>query len=60
MINGQFFIMCLKTAIANIPTNLILSTATFVISIVIGALMAMARVYKVPVLYRIIPVLLAL
>lgn len=60
MINAQFFFMCLKTAIANIPTNLILSAATFVISIVLGALMAMARVYKVPVLKRIIPVLLAL
>lgn len=60
MINVEFFVRCLKAAIAYIPQNLLMSFSTLIICTVLGMLIAMARTYKVPVLKPILDVLMAL
>lgn len=60
MIKGSLLWNCLKAAVGAIPLNLMMSAVTLVICIVLGTLIAMVRVYKVPVLKPIMDVLMAL
>lgn len=48
MIKGSLLWNCLKAAVGAIPLNLMMSAVTLVICIVLGTLIAMVRVYKVP------------
>ena len=60
MIKGSLLWNCLKAAVGAIPLNLMMSAVTLVICIVLGTLIAMVRVYKVPVLKPVMDVLMAL
>lgn len=60
MVNGEYFLMCLKAAAACIPTSLWIAGVTFVISVVLGTGIALLRAYRVPVAKQVFDVLMAL
>lgn len=60
MIIPEYFFMCLKASISNIPQSFMLSFWTLLFSLIIGALFAMARAYNVPVVGSIAGALMAL
>ena len=57
---AKYFWMCLEAAVQKIPQNLIMCFSTLLICLVIGLFIALARIYRVPVLAPILDVLLAL
>ncbi len=60
MVNGEYFLMCLKAAIRYIPNNIVICVATIVLCLIFGSLIAVARNYRVPVLAQFFDVLMAL
>lgn len=60
MINGDYFMMCLKAAINYIPQNLMMSLITLAISVFLGTFIAMARTYEVRGFKQLFDVVLAL
>lgn len=57
---AKYFWMCLQAAVQKIPQNLIMCFSTLLICLVIGLFIALARIYRVPVLAPVLDVLLAL
>ena len=57
---AKYFWMCLEAAVQKIPQNLIMCFSTLLICLVIGLFIALARIYRVPVLAPVLDVLLAL
>lgn len=50
IVTPSYLVMCLGAAVDQIPQSLLLTIVTLVICVVIGTLVALARVYEVPVL----------
>ena len=48
MIDMGYFWTCLKAAISYIPQNLFMSLCTLVICVLLGTVIALARVFRVP------------
>ena len=59
MISGEYMLLCLKASIRYIPTNLLICLFTLIVSLVLGILVAMGRVYRIPVLSPILDMLMA-
>lgn len=60
MIDFGYFLLCLKSAISYIPQNLLMSLSTLVICVLLGTVIALVRVFQVPVLKQIFQVVMAL
>lgn len=60
MIDLGYFWTCLKAAVSYIPQNLFMSLCTLVICILLGTVIALARVFRVPVAKQVFDVVIAL
>ncbi len=60
MIDMGYFWTCLKAAISYIPQNLFMSLCTLVICVLLGTVIALARVFRVPVAKQVFDVVIAL
>ena len=60
MMDPGYFLICLKAAISYIPQNLLMSASTLVICTVLGTVIALIRVFHVPVAKQIFDVVMAL
>lgn len=56
----KYFLMCLKASISYIPQNFLLAFSALAVCIVLGTLMSLARVNKVPVMNQVCSALLAI
>ncbi len=48
----EFFIECFPKILAKLPVTLLISVASFVAAVIIGFIVALIKIYKVPVLQR--------
>ena len=60
MIDLGYFWVCLKAAISYIPQNLFMSLCTLIICVLLGTVIALARVFRVPVAKQVFDVVIAL
>lgn len=60
MIDLGYFWTCLKAAVSYIPQNLFMSLCTLFICILLGTVIALARVFRVPVAKQVFDVVIAL
>lgn len=60
MIQGKYFILCFEAAVQKIPQNLIMCFSTLLICMVLGMVIALVRMYRIPVMAPFLDVLIAL
>ena len=60
MIDPGYFWVCLKSAISYILQNLLMSLCTLVICVLLGTVIALVRVFQVPVAKQVFDVVIAL